>query len=158
MKRALLLFAVAVSCVPASAQSTFRWEQGNAYSDIHTYNGYRYKSIGFQNLVVQVADTSALRYGLRRFGAFLLVVVNEDKERRIELDPDRISCTCGGGKVLSVLPPRKVPVPNRQIFAGNTVFPGDNYRGIVLFDGACRAGEPQVVSIRFPSVMLEYPF
>lgn len=156
--RASLLFAVAVSCWPASAQSTFRWELGNAYSDTYMNNGYRYKSIGFQNLVVQVADTSALRYGLRRFGAFLLIVVNEDKERRIELDPDRISCACSGTKVLSVLPLRKVPVPNRQIFAGNTVFPGDSYKGIVLFDGACKTGETQVISIRLPSVTLEYPF
>ena len=52
MPKSLLLFGIAVAlCAAAFAQSTFRWEQGNTYA----YTGYRYKSIGFQNIVVQVA-------------------------------------------------------------------------------------------------------
>lgn len=117
--KSLLLFGIAVAlCVGAFAQSTVRWEQANVYA----YNSYRYKSIGFQNVVVQVADAPPVRYGVRQFAAFRIVVMNEDKERRVELDSDRISCVCGRRKMLYAVPFRKIILPSRQIFAGNTIF------------------------------------
>ncbi len=80
MLKSLLLFGVATGlCAVAFAQVTSRWEQGNIYA----HNSYRYKSIGFQNLVVQVADVPPLRYGVREFAAFSIIVLNEDKKRRV---------------------------------------------------------------------------
>ena len=82
MLKSLLLFGISVAlCAAASAQLTFRWEQGNT----HAYNSYRYKSIGFQNVVVQVADAPPLRYGVRKFAAFRIIVLNEDTKQRVEL-------------------------------------------------------------------------
>ena len=153
MLKSLLLFGIAVAlCAGVSAQSTFRWEQGNSYA----YNGYRYKSIGFQNLVVQVADAPPVRYGMRRVAAFRIMVMNEDKVRRIELVSSRISCNCGGRKTLSALPFRRVTLPSRQIFAGNTVFPRNSYTGIVLFDGICGATDTRLVTIRLGKVAFHY--
>jgi hypothetical protein len=153
MLKFLLIFGIAVTlCVSVSAQSTFRWEHGNTY----VYKSYRYKSIGFQNLVVQVADAPLVRYGVRQFAAFRIVVLNEDRVRRVELDSDRISCDCGGRKTLSALPFRKVTLPSRQIFAGNTVFPRNSYEGIVLFDGTCGARDTRLVTIRLGKVTFHY--
>src|ERR1700722_16220573 len=76
MLKSLLLFGCAVAlCGAAFAQSTFRWEQGNTYS----HNSYRYKSIGFQNIVVQLANAPSVFYGVRQFAAFRLIVLNQDK-------------------------------------------------------------------------------
>ena len=150
MLKFLLLFGLAAAlCTSASAQSTVRWEQG-------VYNSYRYKSIGFQNLVVQVADAPAVRYGARKFAAFRIIVLNEDRERRIELDSERISCDCGGRKTLSALPFRKVTLPGRQVFAGNTIFPRNSYKGIVLFNGTCGARDTRLVTIRLGNVTFHY--
>jgi hypothetical protein len=92
MLKSLLLFGVAAAlCAAALPPSTFRWEQGNIYA----YNSYRYKSIAFENIVVRVADTAPVRYGGRQFAAFRIIVLNEDKARRVELGSDRISCDCG---------------------------------------------------------------
>jgi hypothetical protein len=153
MLKSLLLFGIAVAlCEAAFAQLTIRWEQGNAYA----FNSYRYKSIGFQNIVVQVADAPSLRYGMREFAAFHIIVLNEDKKRRVELDSERISCDCGRRRRLSAVPFRKVILSNRQIFAGNTIFPRNSYQGIVLFDGTCRARETRLVTIRLGNVTFHY--
>ena len=153
MLKSLLLFGIAVtSCAGASAQSTFGWGQGNS----HAYNGYRYKSIGFQNLVVQVADSPPVRYGMRWVTAFRIIVINDDKVRRVELDSGRISCDCGGRKTLSALRFRRVTLPSRQMFAGNTVFPRNSYKGIVLFDGTCGARDTRLVTIRLGKVAFHY--
>jgi hypothetical protein len=153
MLKVLLLFPIAVAlCASASGQSTFRWEHGNTYAS----KGYRYKSIRFQNLVVQVAGAPPVRYGVREFSAFRVIVLNEDRVRRVELDSDRISCDCGGRKTLSALPFRKVTLPSQQIFAGNTVFPRNSYKGIVLFDGTCGAGDTRLVTIRLGDITFHY--
>ena len=123
-----LLLGIAVTlCASASAQSTFQREHGNT----DTYKSYRYKSIGFQNLVVEVADAPPVRYGVRQFAALHIMVLNEDRVRRVELDSDGISCDCGRRKTLSALPFRKITLPSLQIFAGKTVFPRTSYKGIV---------------------------
>jgi len=153
MLKFLLLFGIAVAlCASVSAQSTFRWEHGNT----NAYKSYRYKSIGFQNLVVQVADAPPVRYGVRQFAAFRIIVLNEDRVRRVALGSDRISCDCGGRKTLSALPFRKVTLPTWQIFAGNTVFPRNSYKGIVLFDGTCGARDTRLVTIRLGNVTFHY--
>ena len=153
MLKFLLLFGLAVAlCAPASAQATLRWEHGNTYA----YKSYRYKSMGFQNLVVQVAEAPPVRYGVRQFAAFRIIVLNEDRVRRVELDSDRISCDCGGRKTLSALPFRKVTLPSRQIFAGNTIFPRNSYKGVVLFDGTCGAKDTRLVTIRLGNVTFHY--
>ena len=153
MLKVLLFFPIAVAlCESAPAQSTFRWEHGNTYAS----KGYRYKSIGFQNLVVQVAYAPPVRYGVREFSAFRVIVLNEDRVRRVELDSDRISCDCGGRKTLSALHFRKVTLPSQQIFAGNTVFPRNSYKGIVLFDGTCGARDTRLVTIRLGDVTFHY--
>ena len=78
MLKSLLLFGVAVAlCV--AALPTFRSERGNT----DAYNSYRYKSIGFENVVVRVAGTAPVRYGARQFAAFRIIVLNEDKARRV---------------------------------------------------------------------------
>jgi len=113
MLKSLLLFGIAVApCAAAFAQSTFRWELGNTYA----YTSYRYKSIRFQNIVVRVAEAPPVRFGVRQFTAFRIIVLNEDKKRRVELDSDRISCDCGRRKRLSAVPFRKVILPSRQMF------------------------------------------
>jgi len=76
--------------------------------------------------------------------------------RRVELDSDRISCNCGGRKTLSALPFRKVTLPSQRIFAGNTVFPRNSYKGIVLFDGTCGARDTRLVTIRLGDVTFHY--
>jgi hypothetical protein len=155
MLKSLLLVGAAVAlCAAAFAQLTFRWEQGNTYA----YNSYRYKSIGFQNIVVQVADAPPLRYGARQFAAFSVIVLNEDKKRRVELDSDRISCDCGRRKRLSAVPFRKVILPSRQIFEGNILLPWTSYMGIVLFDGICGASDTRLVTIRLGKVTFHYLF
>jgi hypothetical protein len=155
MLKSLLLFGIALAlCAGAFAESTFRWEQGSTYA----YNRYIYKSIGFQNIVVRVADAPPVRYGARQFAAFRLIVLNEDKERRIELDSARMSCDCGRRKTLSAMPFRNVILPGRQIFAGNTIFPWSSYMGIVLFDGICRASDARLVTIRLGKVTFHYLF
>ena len=155
MLKSLLLFGIAAPlCAVAFAQLTFRWEQGNTYA----YNSYRYKSIGFQNMVVRVADAPPLRYGVREFAAFRVIVLNEDKQRRVELDSDRISCDCGRRRSISAVPFRKVILPSPQIFAGNTIFPWTSYAGIVLFDGTCRARDARLVTIRLGKVTFHYLF
>ena len=122
----------------------------------YAYKSYRYKSIGFQNLVVQVADAPPVRYGVRQFAALRIIVLNEDRVRRVELDSDRISCDCGGRKMLSALPFRKVKLPSWQIFAGDTVFPRNSYKGIVLFDGTCGVTDRRLVTIRLGNVTFHY--
>jgi|SRR5580698_2766346 hypothetical protein len=155
MLKPLLPFGIAVAlCAAAFAQSTFRLEHGNTYA----YNDYRYKSIGFQNIVVRVADAPPLRYGVRQFAAFRIIVLNEDKEQRVELDSDRISCHCGRRKMLSAVPFRKVILPRRQIFAGNIILPWTSYAGIVLFDGTCGATDTRLVTIRLDNVTFHYLF
>ena len=155
MLKSLLLFGIAVAlCAEAFAQSTFRWERGNTYA----YNSYRYKSIGFQNIVVQVADAPPMRYGVREFAAFRIIVLNEDKKRRVELDSDRISCDCGRRKRLSAVPFRKVILTSRQMFAGNIIFPWTSYKGIVLFDGTCGARDTRLVTIRLDKLTFHYLF
>jgi len=153
MLKSLLRLVIAVAlCAAAFPQSTFRWEQGNTY----TYNSYRYKSIGFQNIVVRVAEAPPVRYGARQFAAFRIVVLNEDKERRVELDSDRISCDCDRKKTLSAVPFRKVILPRRQIFAGNALLPWTSYTGIVLFDGTCGARDTRLVTIHLGNVTFHY--
>jgi hypothetical protein len=148
-----LLFGIAVTlCASAAAQPTFHREPGNT----DTYDSYRYKSIGFQNLVVQAADAPPVRYGVRQFAALRIMVLNEDTVRRVEFASDRISCDCGGRRTLSALPFRKVTLPSRQIFAGNTVFPRTSYKGIVLFDGTCRVRDTRLVTIRLGNVTFHY--
>lgn len=155
MLKSLLLFGIAVAlCAGAFAQSTFRWAQGSTYA----YNSYRYKSIGFQNIVVRVADAPSVLYGARQFTAFRLIVLNEDRERRVELDSDRISCDCGRRKRLSAVPFRKVILSSRQTFAGNTIFSWTSYAGIVLFDGTCAARDMRLVTIRLGKVTFHYLF
>jgi hypothetical protein len=155
MLKSLLLFGIASAlCASALAQSTFRWEPGNAYA----YNSYRYKSIGFQNIVVRVAEALPVRYGVRQFAAFPIIVLNEDKERRVELDSDQISCDCGRRKTLSAVPFRKVILSRREIFAGNPIFPWTSYTGIVLFDGTCGARDTRLVTIRLGDVTFHYLF
>lgn len=155
MLKSLLLFGFAVApCAAAVAQSTFRWDLGNT----RAYNSYRYKSIGFQNIVVRVADAPPVRYGARQFAAFGIIVLNEDKERRVELDSDWISCDCGRRKRLSAVPFRKVILPGRQMFAGNIIFPWTSYKGIVLFDGTCGARDTRLVTIRLGNVTFHYLF
>ena len=153
MLKFFLLFGITVAlCASASAQSAFRWEHGNTYA----YKSYRYKSIGFQNLVVQVADAPPVRYGVRQFAALRIMVLNKDRVRRVELDSGRISCDCGSRKTLSALPFSKVTLPSRQIFGGNTVFPRNSYKGIVLFDGICRVKDTRLVTIRLGNVTFHY--
>ena len=106
--------------------------------------------------VVQVADAPPVRYGVRQLAAFRIIVLNEDRMRRVELDSDRISCDCGGRKMLSALPFRKVTLPSWQIFALDTVFPRNSYKGIVLFDGTCGVGDTRLVTIRLGSVTFNY--
>ena len=155
MLKFLLLFGIAVTlCVSVSAQSTFRWEHGNTYA----YNSYRYKSIGFQNIVVRVAEAPPVGYGVRQFAAFSIIVLNEDKERRVELYSDRISCDCERRKTLSAVPFRKVILPSRQMFEGNIVLPWTSYKGIVLFDGTCGARDTRLVTIRLGKVTFHYLF
>jgi hypothetical protein len=155
MRKSLLLFVIAVAlCAGAFARSTLRWEQGNTYA----YNIYSYKSIGFQNIVVRVAEERPVRYGVRQFAAFRMIVLNEDKERRVELDSDRISCDCDQRKTLSAVPFRKVILPRRQIFAGNTFLPWTSYTGTVLFDGTCGARDTRLVTIRLGNVTFHYLF
>ncbi len=154
MFKSLLLFGAAVALCVALPPSTFRREQGNTYA----YNSYRYKSIAFENVVVRVADTAPLRYGTRQFAAFRIIVLNEDKERRVELGSDRISCDCGRRKKLSAVPFRKIILPPRHIFAGNTFIPWTSYAGIVLFDGTCSASNSRLVTIRFGDVTFHYQF
>lgn len=155
MLKSLLLFGVATGlCAVAFAQVTSRWEQGNIYA----HNSYRYKSIGFQNLVVQVADVPPLRYGVREFAAFSIIVLNEDKKRRVELDSDRISCDCGRRRRLSAVPFKKVILASRQLFAGNVTLPWTSYKGIVLFDGNCGARDTRLITIRLGSVTFHYLF
>jgi hypothetical protein len=155
MLKSVLLFGIAVAlCAAAFAQSTFRWEQAKTYP----YNSYRYKSIGFQNIVVRVAEALPVRYGVGQYAAFRIIVLNEDKERRLELDSDRISCDCGRRKRLSAVPFRKVIPPRRQIFAGNTILPWTSYGGIVLFDGTCGAMDTRLVTIRLGKVTFRYLF
>jgi hypothetical protein len=155
MIKSFLLFGIMIAlCAAAFAQSTFRWEQGNTYA----YNSYRYKSIGFQNIVVRVAEAPPLRHGVQQFAAFRIIVLNEDKERRVELDSDRISCYCGRRKALSAVPFRKVILPSRQIFAGNTILPWTSYAGIVIFDGTCGARDTRLLTIRLGNVKFDYLF
>jgi hypothetical protein len=155
MLKSLLLFGIAVAlCTTAFAQFTFRWQYGNPYA----YNSYRYKSIGFQNMVVRVAEAPSVRYGGRQFAAFRIIVLNEDKERRLELDSDRTSCNCGRRKALSAVPFSKIILPGRQIFAGNTFFPWTSYAGTVLFDGICGARDTRLVTIRLGNVTFHYLF
>ncbi len=155
MLKSLLLFGIAVAlCAAAFAQLTFRSELGNTY----TYNSYRYKSIGFQNIVVRVADAPPMRYGVREFAAFRIIVLNEDKKRRVELDSDRISCDCGRRRRLSAVPFRKVILTNRQVFARNTFLPWTSYTGIVLFDGTCSARDTRLVTIGLGKVTFHYLF
>lgn len=155
MRRSLLLFGIAVAlCAAAFAQLTVRWEKATTYS----YSSYRYKSIGFQNIVVRVAEAPSLRYGVRQFAAFRIVVLNEDKKRRVELDSDRISCDCDRRKTLSAVPFRKVILKSRQIFAGNTILPWTSYAGILLFDGTCGARDARLVTIRLGNVTFHYLF
>ncbi len=151
--RSLSVIAVAL-CTPAIAPSTFRREQGNTYA----HNSYRYKSIGFQNIVVRVAEAAPVRYGARRFAAFRIIVLNEDKERRVELDSDLISCDCDRKKMLSAVHFRKVILPRRYIFSGNTFLPWTSYTGIVLFDGTCGARDTRLVTIRLGNVSYHYLF
>ena len=99
-----------------------------------------------------------MRYGARQFAAFRIIVLNEDNERRVELDPDRISCDCGRRKRLSAVPFRKLILPSRQIFAGNIIFPRNSYKGIVLFDGTCGARDTRLVTIRLGNVTFHYLF
>jgi hypothetical protein len=55
MLKSLLPVGIAVAlCAAAFAQSTVRWEHANTFA----YNSYRYKSIGFQNTVVRVAEAT----------------------------------------------------------------------------------------------------
>jgi hypothetical protein len=108
MLKSLLLSVIALAlCGAAFAPSTFRREQGNTYA----YKSYTYKSIGFQNIVVRVAEAAPVRYGARQYSAFRIIVLNEDKERRVELDSDRISCDCDRKKMLSAVHFRKVILP-----------------------------------------------
>ena len=155
MLKSLFLFGIVVAlCAAAFAQSTFRWEHGHTYGS----DSYRYKSIGFQNIVVRVADVPPLRYGARQFAAFRIIVLNEDKKRRVELESDRILCSCGRRKTLSAVPFRKVILSNRQTFANNTIFPWTSYAGIVLFDGTCGARDTRLVTIRLGNVTFHYLF
>jgi hypothetical protein len=103
-------------------------------------------------------DAPPVRYGARQFAAFRIIVLNEDNERRVELDPDRISCDCGRRKRLSAVPFRKLILPSRQIFAGNIIFPRNSYKGIVLFDGTCGARDTRLVTIRLGNVTFHYLF
>lgn len=147
-------------CVFASAafgQQAFRWQSGNAYSDTMTVHGYRYKSMGFNNVFVAVAEGKPLHYGFRKFASFLLLVSNEDKEKRLELERANIVCECASGKTLFVADPRKLPFPAKEVFAGETVFPGDDYKGIVLFDGDC-GSSAKTITVRIGATALEYPF
>jgi hypothetical protein len=155
MLKSLVLFGIAVAlCAAAFAQSTFRWEQGNTYA----YTSYRYKSIGFQNIVVRVADAPPVRYGARQFAAFPIIVMNEDKKQRVELDSDEISCDCGRRKRLSAVPFRKVILPSRQLFGGNIILSWTSYKGIVLFDGTCGARDTRLVTIRLGKLTFHYLF
>jgi hypothetical protein len=56
------------------------------------------------------------------------------------------------------VPFRKVILPPRQIFAGNTFIPWTSYTGIVLFDGTCSASNSRLVTIRFGDVTFHYLF
>lgn len=152
MLKFFLQLGIAVAVfASASAQSTFRSEQNTS-----AYKSSSYKSIGFQNLVVQVADAPPVRYGVRQFASLRIVVLNKDRVNRVELGPDRISCDCGSRKTLSALPFRKVTLPSRQIFGGNTVFPRNSYKGIVLFDGTCGVRDTRLVTIRLGNVTFHY--
>jgi hypothetical protein len=155
MLKSLLLFGIATALSPAAfGQLTFGWEQRNPYA----YNSYRYKSIGFQNIVVQVADAPPLNWGVREFSAFRIIVLNEDRKRRVELDSDRISCDCGRRRRLSAVPFGKVILPSRQLFEGRTIFARKSYQGIVLFDGTCGARDTRLVTIRLGNVNFHYLF
>ena len=154
MLKSLLFFGVAIALCVALPPSTFRSERGNTYA----YNSYRYKSIGFENVVVRVADTTPVRYGARQFAAFRIIVLNEDKARRVELGSDRISCDCGRKKKLSAVPFRKIILPPRQIFLGSTFYPWTSYTAIVLFDGTCGASNARLITIRFGNVTFHYQF
>jgi hypothetical protein len=155
MLKSLLLFGIVVAAGAAEfAPSTFRWEHGNTCA----YNNYRCKSIGFQNIVVRVAEAPPVRYGVRQFAAFRIIVLNEDKKRHVELDSDRISCGCGRRKTLSALPFGKVILPRRQVFAGNTIFPWTSYTRIVLFDGTCGDKDTRLVTIHLGDVTFHYLF
>ena len=153
MLKFLVLFDIVVApYASASAQSFFQPEQGTTHAD----NRYRYKLIGFQNLVVQVADAPPVRYGVRQFATLSIIVLNRDKQRRVEIDSNRIFCDCGGRKTLSALPFRKITLPGRQIFAGNSVFLRNSYKGIVLLDGTCGTGDTRLVTIRLGNVAFHY--
>ena len=155
MLKSLLLSVIALAlCGAAFAPSTFRREQGNTYA----YKSYTYKSIGFQNIVVRVAEAAPVRYGARQYSAFRIIVLNEDKERRVELDSDRISCDCDRKKMLSAVHFRKVILPRGQIFPGNTFGPWTSFTEIVLFDGTCGARDTQLVTIRLGNVSFHYLF
>ena len=147
MLKSCLLVGIAVAlCTPASAQSIFRWEHGNSYG----YDGYRYKSIGFQNLVVRLAEAPSVRYGVRQFAAVRIIVLNEDRVHRVELDSDGISYNCGTRKKLSAWPFRKITLPSGHIF------PHNSYKGIVLFDGTCGGRDTRLVTIRLSDVTFHY--
>jgi hypothetical protein len=53
---------------------------------------------------------------------------------------------------------RKVILPHRYIFSGNTFLPWTSYTGIVLFDGTCGARDTRLVTIRLGNVSYHYLF
>src|SRR5579864_1363418 len=93
MNRASLLFAV-LATVACSAQETpirlVRWSPNTDWSDTLTYNGQRYKTIGVKDKIF----VGAALNDIRRFATIALVLVRNEGEQRLEVDPSFFTCKC----------------------------------------------------------------
>jgi hypothetical protein len=120
------------------------------------YNGQRYKTI-------QVTDKINVWAAMTHTKSSTLasVVITNEGEQRLDVDPQNFVCICSTGGKQRVL---KYDWPfgfekndNLMVLRANTLLPGSDLKGIVSFERVRRCDTIKLI-IRVQKVSFEFPF
>ena len=154
----LILSQAFCSVLPAAQQNegkVIRWDESLSYADHLLYNGQRYKTI-------QIKDRIYVWASLQHTRASTLanIIVVNQSEGRIDVDPEEFTCVCLGKKpkILRYHWPFGVPTdPNSHVLRANTIMPGEDVKGIVSFQ-LIRKCDSAIVQVPISGTTFEFPF
>ncbi len=144
-----------VVAAQVNAEDVVRWAETAPYADHLLYNGQRYKTIQIKDRVYVWAS-----FQHRHAFTMAVIVVMNQSNGRIDVDPEQFTCVCLGKKpkILKYSWPFGIPTdPDSHVLRANTLLPGEDVKGIVSFQ-TIRKCDSAIIQVPIGRTTFEFPF
>lgn len=173
--RILVAIILVIPACFGQNEMVVKWEEGNPYSSSFLYNGFKYRVIRIfdtkdpsTSVMVGVAGNTSIGCpGPGRRCTTALLLVGNEGTVPFDLEPQNVDCMCINKSPRPSKPLNHYSFPRflqgqaqstNVLLKANTIFPGDNKSGAVIFSGRCNEYEMHValtlsnrrVSFQFP--------